>query len=538
MAFIDDATADRIGLNWVLGELRPLSPYGKLLKARMRLAGPGCEGWLAGEWQLVANLLAQWRQDLIQDIEWRLESVREIRGTVKRACQGYVLEDVDFFELKKFLDLSSQLLAGLKKIKSLPSRLTIPVPAALVSALAPGGTGEGFYLADSFSESLGKYRGEQRQLKARLSQLRRELQRKISGETGKLFNPVGRMRINKLDPLCKELENRKDLVVAAEGYAEMEFIVRDTDAMRELAAAIDELEEKIQAEEHKVRVSLSREVGRQHRLLLAACRRIGRIDLLLAKGRLARKIGGCVPEMLDQPQLVLEDFINPEVNSYLTREGRSFQPLSLCLLLPVTVITGANMGGKSIALRSAGLAAAMAQMGLLVPAKACRLSLREFVYYSQQEESPRQGLSTFGTEILGLARVLPLRGQRGLYLLDEPARGTNPWEGAALVKAIVDWLLTGNSITLVATHFPGLSEVDGIDHLQVAGLKGLNAKRQGIKAQDLKSLQQLMDYSLVPGKGEVPRDALRVAVFLGLAPEIVEKASKELGISPQEVLDK
>ncbi|HQD20608.1 MAG TPA: hypothetical protein PLA67_07415, partial [Bacillota bacterium] len=103
---------------------------------------------------------------------------------------------------------------------------------------------------------------------------------------------------------------------------------------------------------------------------------------------------------------------------------------------------------------------------------------------------------------------------------------------------IVDWLLTGNSITLVATHFPGLSEVDGIDHLQVAGLKGLNAKRQGIKAQDLKSLQQLMDYSLVPGKGEVPRDALRVAVFLGLAPEIVEKASKELGISPQEVLDK
>lgn len=538
MAFIDDATADRIGLNWVLGELRPLSPYGKLLKARMRLAGPGCEEWLAAEWRLVADVLAQWRQDLIEDIELRLQSVREIRGTVKRACQGYVLEDVDFFELKKFLDLSSQLASGLVKIKSLPPRLTIPVPAPLVSALAPGSTGEGFYLADSFSASLGKYRGEQRQLKARLSQLRRELQGKISGETGKLFNPVGRMRINKLDPLCKELENRKDLVVAAEGYAEMEFIVRDTGAMLELAVAIDDLEEKIQAEEYKVRAKLSREVARQQRLLLAACRRIGRIDLLLAKGRLARKTGWCVPELLDQPQLVLEEFVNPEVSSYLAHEDRRFQPLSLRLGLPVTVITGANMGGKSVALRSAGLAVAMAQMGLLVPAKACRLSLREFVYYSQQEENPRQGLSTFGTEIHGLARVLPLRGQRGLYLLDEPARGTNPWEGAALVKGIVDWLLTGNSITLVATHFPGLSEVDGIDHLQVAGLKGLNAKRQGIKAQDLKSLQQLMDYSLVPGKGEVPRDALRVAVFLGLAPEIVEKASKELGISPQEVLDK
>lgn len=538
MPYIDDATANRIGLNWVLGELRPLSPYGRLLKGRMKLAGPGCEEWLAVEWQLVADLFAEWQPDLLRDMEMGLEAVREIRGTVKRACQGYVLEDIDFFELKRFLDLSSQLATGMKKLKSLPTRLTIPVASALVLALAPGGTGEGFYLADSFSESLGKYRGEQRKLKAQLSQLRQELQGRISRETGKSFNPLGRLRINKLDPLCKELENRKDLIVAAEGYAEIEFIVRDTADMLVLASAINDLEDKVEAEEHKVREELSREVAKQHRLLLAACRRIGRIDLLMAKCRLAQKTGWCLPEVLDQPQLVLEEFVNPEVSTYLAHEDRRFQPLSLNLLLPVTVITGANMGGKSVALRSAGLAVAMAQMGLLVPAKACRLSLREFIYYSQQEENPRQGLSTFGTEIHGLAKVLPLRGQNGLYLLDEPARGTNPWEGAALVKSIVVWLQSGNSITLVATHFPGLSEVEGIDHLQVAGLKGLAGKSQGVKAQDLKSLQQLMDYSLVPGKGEIPRDALRVAAFLGLAPEIVVKASQELGISPQEVLDK
>ena len=166
------------------------------------------------------------------------------------------------FELKNSLIYpASWLRAGKDKISALAAHY--PCACSFCLLWLPAALARASISLTVFPQAWELQR-EQRQLKARLSQLRRELQRKISGETGKLFNPVGRMRINKLDPLCKELENRKDLVVAAEGYAEMEFIVRDTDAMRELAAAIDELEEKIQAEEHKVRVSLSREVGRQH----------------------------------------------------------------------------------------------------------------------------------------------------------------------------------------------------------------------------------------------------------------------------------
>lgn len=537
MAFVEQPTAERIGLNWVLRQLSPFSPYGKLLKARMKAAGPGCESWLRKEWDLVAGLLADWQPDLLGEIELRLSSFREIRGAVKRACQGYVLEDMDFFELKRFLDLSQQLAERLQEFKALLPRLTIPVAADLLAALAPGGGGEGFYLADSFSPALAAHRQEQRGLKAELSRRRGELQAKISQETGKTFNPLGRLRIHKLDPLCKDLENRKDIIVAAEGYADLEYSIRDDEQMLALAAAISSLEEKIQEIEYSVRRDLSIEVAKNRRLLLAACRRIGRIDLLLAKGRLARQTGWCVPELVDQSRLELAEFANPVVSSYLATEGMCFQPISLSLGTPVTVITGANMGGKSVALRSAGLAVAMAQMGLLVPARACRFSLRAFIYYSQQEENPSQGLSTFGTEIHGLAKVLPLRGQKGLYLLDEPARGTNPWEGAALVKALVAWLGTGNSITIAATHFPGLSDMEGVTHLQVAGLAGLARRGKEIETQDLKSLQKLMDYSLVPGKGEIPRDALRVAAFLGLAPEIIAHASQELGIAPQEVLE-
>jgi DNA mismatch repair ATPase MutS len=194
------------------------------------------------------------------------------------------------------------------------------------------------------------------------------------------------------------------------------------------------------------------------------------------------------------------------------------------------------MGGKSVALKSVAMAVAMAQLGLLVPAKGMVFSMRDFVYYSQQDEDPGQGLSTFGAEIQSLSTVLPRRDERGLYLLDEPARGTNPWEGGAIIKALLTWLGQGNSLTLAATHFPGLSDLAGIAHLQVAGLVG--ARREdmlNLKIGGIRSLQKLMDYSLIPGKGDIPRDALKVAAFLGLAPEIIESASRELGLLPWEV---
>jgi len=535
MVFVEQATAERIGLNWVLRQLCPISPYGKLQKSKIKAAVPGCEDWLSKEWVLLAALLVEWQEELMQAIELRLGSFREIRGAVKRACQGYVLEDIDFFEIKRFLNLSQLLAAQLQHYKSLPSRLTIPVAVDLLTTLAAGGGGEGFYLADSFAPALAALRQQQRDKKAELSHRRQELQAKVTQETGKGFNPLGRLRIHKLDPVCRELEKRIDIIATAEGYAEVEYIIRDDDKMLALSVAISSLEEKIQAVEYSVRQTLSAEVAKHCRLLLAACRRIGRVDLLLAKGRLARQTGWCVPKLQAQRQLMLEEFSNPVVSNYLAQESLCFQPVSLCLGTPVTVITGANMGGKSVALRSAGLAIAMAQMGMLVPASACRFSLRSFIYYSQQEENPGQGLSTFGTEIHGLAGVLPQREEKGLFLLDEPARGTNPWEGAALVKALVAWLQEGNSITIVATHFPGLADIEGVTHLQVAGLAGLRAGSKEIASQDLKSLQKLMDYSLVPGKGEIPRDALRVAAFLGLAPEILAKAAQEMGLGPQEV---
>lgn len=533
MTAISETTAEKIGLNWVLGQLEPISPYGVHLKQRMRLARPGCESWLAKEWDSVVRLLQEPDQELLAAIRSCLANFREIRGALKAACQGQVLADTDFFDLKRFISLCRCLKEAIEPRGIFPRRLAIPLADQLESLLAVGGVGEGFYLADGFSPILAELRTKQRALKTEISQRRRRLKAEIAAETGKEFSLLGRLRLSKLDPACRLLTAHKHVSVVAEGFAEIEYALRDDEPLLALIDARDQLESKIEGAELSVRQRLTARTAKQRRLLLAACRRIGRIDLLLAKERLAQKIGWCRPELTTLRQIALTGFKNPLVAGYLEQEGYSFQPVTLALTGPVTVITGANMGGKTVALCSLGLAIAMAQLGLLVPAKACSFMLRDFIYYSQQGESLSQGLSAFGAEIHSLAQVLPRRDQRGLLLLDEPARGTNPAEGAALVKAIALWLKKGECISVVATHFSELARLPGVSHLRVAGL---SLAGQDIKDISLADLPGLMDYSLVPGAGEVPKEALTIAAFLGLVPEIIALAAQEMGVKPPEVL--
>lgn len=539
MQFVDETTGLYIGLDQIMLRLHPLSPYGKRAKAKMKAFTPGCEEQVRREWSLLVTLLREWSEQggAFANLEEILSTFRDIRAIVKKACQEYVLEDVELFEVKRFLDIARNLMDCTGTMTWLSAaNVTPPFPESLHATLAMGGSSS-FYLDDRFAPGLAELRQSSRKLKAALSLGRKEIRDRIVRETGQGFNHLGRLKISKLDgEVLRILGKHPDLALASETYTEVEFAVRDNAVLIEQGQLIAEYEEKITALEHLARKGLSRMTAESSRLLLAACRRLGRLDLLLAKARLARETQGCMPELTDKG-IELGDFVNPVVSECLIAQNLSFQALSLCLETPVTVITGANMGGKSVALKSVGLAVAMAQMGLLVPARIFKFSLRAFIYCSQQDENLGQGLSTFGTEIQSLAGVLPQREMRGLYLLDEPARGTNPWEGSALVKALVKWLKAGNSMTLVATHFPGLSALEEVTHLQVAGLAAANPEQfNKLGADGVKSLHKLMDYSLVPGKGDIPRDALKVAAFLGLAPEILETASQELGSLPREVL--
>ena len=293
--------------------------------------------------------------------------------------------------------------------------------------------------------------------------------------------------------------------------------------------------EPVRAEKARVEGLLRQTEGKDRDALMARrselVRREDRLDLLLAKARLARRWSCCRPELTGEARVEAVDMVHPEVAAHLRERGGSFTPVSLTLERGTTVITGANMGGKSVTVKSLTLNLLLVQTGFFAFAGAFSTPLFDRVsLISADRQSVERGLSSFGAEVAALGEVL--REGRGKFFcvaLDEFARGTNPREGAALARALAEYLGRLNCVALMTTHYDGVSDA-ARRHYRVAGLGALDTAAIRKGEAPLDRLSRLMDYRLVEaGPGEpCPRDALRVCRLLELEPELMELFSKNI----------
>jgi DNA mismatch repair ATPase MutS len=143
-----------------------------------------------------------------------------------------------------------------------------------------------------------------------------------------------------------------------------------------------------------------------------------------------------------------------------------------------------------------------------------------------------RGLSTFGAEISSLTEVLEKDEGKGLILIDELAGGTNPKEGYAITKTIIEYLNEKDSISIITTHFDKAAEGKNILKLQVSGLSHIdeNQLKDELKLNPKKGqeiIAKYMDYTLKKVEGdEVPKDAIRIAQLMGLQESIINKAKE------------
>jgi Mismatch repair ATPase (MutS family) len=194
------------------------------------------------------------------------------------------------------------------------------------------------------------------------------------------------------------------------------------------------------------------------------------------------------------------------------------------------VITGANMGGKSVALKTIALNILLVHCGFFPFAGRASVPLFDGMHIiSEDLESIDRGLSSFGGEIVRFNQVAQNMSEGFAFiLLDEFARGTNPDEGAAIVQAVTSWLDTKNAVTVLATHYDNVAQL-GSAHYQVIGLKDLDvealrneiANSHGDVGVEL--IARHMNYGLyrVEEKQDCPRDALNICRLLGMREDIL-----------------
>lgn len=289
------------------------------------------------------------------------------------------------------------------------------------------------------------------------------------------------------------------------------FFVEPLEAV-ELNNDFGVLREEEQAEIRRILTELSHSVGKEASHFQANLAVVAHADFLSARFALARRQRAVRPHVAEEPLLDAPDSRHP----LLEAQG-AVVPVDLFLGEQggLLLVTGANAGGKTVALKTAGLLTAMAYSGLFVPAReGARIGWFRGVYADiGDEQDLDRHLSTFSAHVVNVRDILARAEEGSLVLLDELGTGTDPGEGAGLAMAVLEELLDRGVRVLATTH--------------LAGLKAFAYARPGAQnaavAFDPGTGRPL--YRLLYGRAGSSK-ALDVAERLGMPSALIEKARR------------
>ena len=236
---------------------------------------------------------------------------------------------------------------------------------------------------------------------------------------------------------------------------------------------------------------------------------IGHLDLIKAKYRFMRDYKAVVPEVSNNRSIQLLQLRHPLIENAVANDLHFTEDLT------EIVITGPNTGGKTIMLKTLGLAQIMAQSGLPILADpGSRVGIFSQVFADiGDEQSIEQSLSTFSSHMTNIVSILHQVDTASLILLDELGAGTDPQEGAGLAIAILEDLRLRGIKTMATTHYPELKAYG----IETAGVQ--NASME-FETASLRPTYRFMQG--VPGRS----NAFEIARRLGLSETIIQDAMK------------
>ncbi len=454
-------------------------------------------------------------------------SAHDVRPLASRAARDAVLEPRELLDVRATLIAARTLRRLLEKVADIYPLLwkigqTMQPCPGLVDAISRTVDESGEVL-DTASEALARIRRDLRQTRERLTS---RLQKLISDPAvvPLLQEPIITQREGRfVVPLRAEFKGRLKAIVHDQSSSGATLFVEPL-VVVDLNNRVRELELAEREEVRRVLAEVSRRVGEQAQAINESVEAIARLDLALAKAKYAEALRANEPILrpfeAGQPgrpgaSVRLQKARHPLL------EPEGVVPIDVVLDgdTHALVITGPNTGGKTVTLKTVGLLVLMAQCGLHIPAASgSELSVFDAVYADiGDEQSIEQSLSTFSSHITNIIRILGLATPRSLVLLDELGAGTDPQEGSALARAILQALLARPVTLLVATHYP---ELKAFAHV-TPGVRNASVEF------DLETLRPTYHLAIgLPGRS----NALAIAERLGLPAVIVEAARSLLSV--------
>jgi len=483
---------------------------------------------------------------------------RDVRPAVGLARRGGVCDPAALLEIAATLASARRLRAMLLKLdaESFPLLHEIAVDLPLLPEIEDAiarAIGEDGQVLDSASPKLARLRSE---VRTAFNRLQEKLHNLITTHGDVLQEPIITVRNGRYVVPVKATHRRviRGLVhdQSASGatlYIEPLTVVELNNAWRELQLAE-------QAEVERILAELSALVGDHADAITAGVEALATLDLAFAMARYAAAMRCVMPEIIDPPLPPDEPLLLLTAARHPLLDPQKVVPIDMRLggRFRLLLITGPNTGGKTVALKTTGLLVLMAQAGMHIPAsQPSRLPVFAQVFADiGDEQSIEQSLSTFSSHMTNIIRILraleaapdaepaetsvsgsiqtmPPDMQHtarlpALVLLDELGAGTDPVEGAALARAIIERLLELGVLGVATTHY--------------AELKAFAYATPGVENAsvefDVETLAPTYKLTIgLPGRS----NALAIAARLGLAPDLVERARATMAREDVQVED-
>jgi len=389
-------------------------------------------------------------------------------------------------------------------------------------------------VADRASVKLGEIRT---QLKA----LRDKIYQVLQGILQRQANAVQQ-------PLITQRGDRFVIPIKASHKDAVPGIVHDTstsgatlyiepNAIVSLGNQLRQYRRQEQTEEEAIRRALTEQVAAVKPDLEQLLAVATTLDLATAKARYSLWLGANCPRFVNRTEgetITLRQLRHPLlVWQQQHEQGSPVVPVDLLIQpqIRVVIITGPNTGGKTVTLKTLGLAALMAKVGLFVPAR----EPVELPWFEQvladigDEQSLEQSLSTFSGHIRRISRILnaitPEAAQtqpNSLVLLDEVGAGTDPAEGSALAIALLEYLSEHSQLSMVTTHYGELKALKYEDE---------RFENASVEFNDVSLAPTYRLLWGIPGRS----NALTIARRLGLKEEIIRQAQEKVGGASEEI---